>query len=776
MIRPARETGGVRPEIIARVFEELALGGRAGSLPGEERETVEARLDAIVARLERLVAAAKHGEAATWLTRLLEGTEPGCLGEVSRETAGRIKAAVSAAARRCAPEQGRRLVSLVLAIDPEDARAHGLMGDLLAKAGDGEGARGYWERAKELAPDFADPLWGLARYYAERGMVAESVREYLAVIKRQPTPANYWRVNWVLQSLDLSRLDTPPERRARIALVSPFTVEPVTYYLRVKCLQCGILSEFHVSGYGQHIQPLLDGDSELYRFHPNLVFWMARLEHMVPELADPEREVGLDQLVARVLSEIGVLTEQFCRYSDSLLILHNFLVPAFTANGIVEERQPAGLRRAVREVNRALEDAYREHRQVFVLDYDHVVSCFGKLRYRDPKRFYLADMEWAEEFLPELAEQYMSYIKPTKGILRKCVVVDLDQTLWGGIVGENGFEGIQLDVNAPGKEFRDFQRLLLELHRRGVILAINSKNNFEDAIEVIRHHPYMVLREKHFAAMRINWNDKVENMKSIAQELNIGLDSMVFVDDSAVERLYMKRALPEVLTVDLPEDPALYRTALERLNDFSVLSLTEEDRKRGERYTAESARQRLRSQSVSLDEFLASLDMRVVIREADGFTTPRVAQLTNRTNQFNLTTRRYTEQEIVSLCRDPAVGVYTLQVSDVFGDSGIVGVAIARKRSEEWLWELDSFLMSCRVLGRRLETCFLHTLLRRARDAGMRLVRGEFIPTKKNEVAREFYREHGFKLVEEGRRSTTWEMELAGKEFELPASMIIRFE
>lgn len=737
---------------------------------------MEARLDAIVARLERLVEAAKHGEAATWLTRLLEGTEPGCLGEVSRETAGRIKAAVSAAARRCAPEQGRRLVSLVLAGDPKDARAHCVMGDLLAKAGDAEGARKYWEWAKELARDFADPSWGLARYYAERGMVAASVREYLTVVERQPTPANYWRVNRVLQSLDFSRLDTPPEKQARIALVSSFTVQPVTYYLRVKCLQCGIRPEFHVGGYGQHIQSLLHGDSELYRFRPDLVFWMARLEHIVPELADPESEIGLDQLVARVLSEIRALTEQFCRHSEALLILHNFLVPAFTAHGITEEKQPDGLKRAVREVNRALEDAYREHRQVFMLDYDHVVSCFGKLRYRDPKRLYLADMEWAEEFLPEIAEHYMSYIKPARGILRKCVVVDLDQTLWGGIVGENGFDGIQLDVNAPGKEFRDFQRLLLDLHMRGIILAINSKNNFEDAMEVIRRHPYMVLRERHFAAIRINWNDKVENMRSIAQELNISLDSMVFVDDSAVERLYMKQALPEVLTVDLPEDPVLYRTALERLNDFSVLSLTEEDRKRGEMYAAESARQRLRAQSVSLDEFLSSLDMRAVIRAADGFTTSRVAQLTIRTNQFNLTTRRYTEREIALLRRDPAAAVYTLQVNDVFGDSGIVGVAIVRKRNEERLWVLDCFLMSCRVLGRRLETCFLHALLRRARDEGMRLVRGEFISTKKNEVAREFYREHGFKLVGDGQPSTTWEVELTGMEFELPASVVVRFE
>lgn len=756
----------MRLENISRIFEDL-FSPESLTKNGEEgnRANWEIQLDAILQSIESLATNGKQHQAMMYLRELLQQSTETCLENVSQAAAKRIKDILFRTALQCERAEAKEIAQLIIDFDPKEARAYCLMGDLLTRAGESDKAREFWQRAKALQPDYVDPLLALARYYSERGMIAEGLREYLQLIERQPTPVNYWRVNRELESLGLTRLNVSSNQRIKIGLVSSFTIDPVTYYLRVKCLQCGIFPEFFVSRYGQHIQSILNPDSELYRFQPDLVFLMARLENLIPELSNPERDVQPGQILTQVLEKISLLTEEFARNSDALLIIHNFLSPTFTTNGILENKQRAGLRRVIAEINRELEDSYRENKQVFILDYDHLAGCFGRLRCRDARRFYLADMEWADEFLPLLADHYLSYIKPFKGILRKCIVLDLDQTLWGGILGESGFDGIQLDVNPPGKEFRDFQRLLLEFYERGIILAINSRNNFEEAIAVIRDHPYMILREKHFAAIRINWQDKVLNMRSIAQELNIGLDSMVFIDDSPVERLYMKQALPEVLTLDLPDDPALYRSTLEQLNDFSVLSLTEEDMKRGEIYAAQYARERLRENSVSYEDFLANLKMTLTIRQADSFSMARVAQLTNRTNQFNLTTRRYTEQEIASFCEDPSFGVYTLQVSDIFGDNGLVGIAVIKKYSEDCLWEFDSFLMSCRVLGRRLETCFLHTLLKLAQEKGIRMIRGDFIPTGKNEVARDFYRDHGFTLIQEENGTTRWEMELKGSVF-----------
>jgi FkbH-like protein len=462
----------------------------------------------------------------------------------------------------------------------------------------------------------------------------------------------------------------------------------------------------------------------------------------------------------------------FTEFSRALLIIHNFLIPAHTTRGILENKRSGGACRTISELNHGLDDMFQDNHQVFVLDYDHLAGVFGKDRLRDQRKFYLADMEWSDEFVSMLSNAYLGYIKPAKGILRKCIVTDLDGTLWGGILGENGFDGIQLDVQHYGRQFRDFQRLLYDLHRRGVILAINSKNNFDEAIMVIREHPYMILREKHFAAMKINWVDKVTNMREIAKDLNIGLDSMVFLDNDPAERFYMRQALPQVLTVELPSDPALYYGTIERLNDFNALGLTEEDLRRGELYATEFARSRLLGESSSIEEFLANLKMTLIIRVADKSSLSRVAQLLQRTNQFNLTTRRYTEAEIADLLASPDYIIYTLRVLDIFGDNGLVGVIVLRT-SDGPVWNIDNFLLSCRVLGRRVETCFLYALVELMQKRGVQLITGEFIVTKKNEVAKGFYPQHGFTLVNDQDGVSRWELGLEGRVFELPAWMTI---
>jgi FkbH-like protein len=355
---------------------------------------------------------------------------------------------------------------------------------------------------------------------------------------------------------------------------------------------------------------------------------------------------------------------------------------------------------------------------------------------------HLAAMRLGYGVLGDLARCYARYIAPLKGLTRKCVVVDLDNTLWGGVVGEDGKDGIKLGPTSPGSEYQDFQRYLLSLTKQGILLAINSKNNLADALEVIRSHDGMVLREDSFVAMRINWSPKSENLVSLAGELNIGLDAMVFLDDSAEEREGIRQMVPEVLTPDLPEDPALYRQTVEALPQLQLLTLTTEDQTRVTQYQAKRERERARADASSLEEYLRSLAITVETARATDGTMPRVHQLIQRTNQFNLTTRRYDSGQLAALARDPERRIYVLRARDRFGDHGVVGTAIVRVDGR--CWTVDSFLMSCRVIGYGVETALLAAIERDADRAGADTLVGEFIETDKNVPARDFYERHGF--------------------------------
>jgi FkbH-like protein len=346
-------------------------------------------------------------------------------------------------------------------------------------------------------------------------------------------------------------------------------------------------------------------------------------------------------------------------------------------------------------------------------------------------------------------------------------VLDLDNTLWGGIIGEDGIEGIKLGNAAPGIEYVDFQRSLLSLYNRGVILAVCSKNNYDDAIKVFQEHPFQILKEEHFAAMRINWQNKASNIAELAKEINIGLDSMVFFDDNPVERAQVSQTHPEVLVVDLPKNPRLYRETLENLDVFDVLSLTKEDMARGEMYAGKRKRAELETSMDSIEDFLRTLDLKVRIKPVDDFDTPRIVQLIGKTNQFNLTTRRYTDAEIKQFREEDTSVVYSMAVMDKFGDEGVVGVAIVKKKDDDW-W-VDNMLMSCRVIGRSVETALLAKIVKDARSEGASRIIGEYIPTKKNPPAASVYENHGFRMPAQTENDgTSWILNLESDTVDVP--------
>lgn len=320
--------------------------------------------------------------------------------------------------------------------------------------------------------------------------------------------------------------------------------------------------------------------------------------------------------------------------------------------------------------------------------------------------------------------------------MKKCIVLDLDNTLWGGIVGEDGIDGISLSLQAPGNSFVAFQQALLDYYNKGIILAINSRNNPEDAWNVIRNHPNMILKEHHFAAARINWNDKATNIRELAIELNIGLDSMVFLDDDKTNREMVKSLVPEVFVPDLPESPKEYTKFLNSLTCFSFDVITDEDKMRGNLYVTERLRKEEEKNFSTQEEFLNSLSLQMTIYKNNESCILRLSQLTEKTNQFNTLKRPFSEVEVLQYINDTKYDVYHASLHDVFGDHGVILFCLVEKKDD--VWNIKSLLMSCRVFGRGVETSFFAHLLDEASKVDIKKITIESEVTEKNVPAREF--------------------------------------
>lgn len=380
-----------------------------------------------------------------------------------------------------------------------------------------------------------------------------------------------------------------------------------------------------------------------------------------------------------------------------------------------------------------------------LLDLDEVLSQVGRANFFDHRFWYSARFPFSSGAARELSRQViavgMSLLTPKAKVL----VLDADNTLWGGVIGEDGIEGIKLGPDYPGNVFVDFQRRILDFQQRGLILAMCSKNNAADVDQVLKEHPHQVLRDEHFAARRVNWATKAENLMALATELNLGLDSFIFVDDSDHECAAVRHALPQVEVIQVPARPTAIATCLDQVARLEVLSLTSEDLAKTEMYAQERRRRELMDDAggVAAGSYLARLDMKMTVRFDAAANVMRLAQLTQKTNQFNLTTRRYDEAQMHQFQRDENWCVADFSLADVFGDSGIVGLALVQRVSARSA-RIDTFLMSCRVIGREAEGAFLHTVLRQLAERGIQHVSAEYLPTAKNELARKFLAEQGF--------------------------------
>jgi len=563
-------------------------------------------------------------------------------------------------------------------------------------------------------------------------------------------------------------------KKIKIAVFSSSTIQGIDKVLFVECYNIGIDLEMFVGGYKQYHQDILNSNSSFYKFQPDLVIISIDVRDILGDnyfnyyqLQDEEKK----QLLEDGINEIVSLVDNIKKNLNSKVLIHNFEVPFFSPLGIIENKQKFGFIEFVKKINFDLENLYKQDSQIFIFDYDAFCSKWGKNDIIDYKMYYLGDIKISSKYLPNLCKEYISYIKPLMSMTKKCLVLDLDNTLWGGVIGEDGFEGIKLGLSPEGRPFVEFQKYILSLFNRGVILAINSKNNLDDALNIIKNHPYMVLKEEYFASIKINWDNKASNLKEIAEDINIGLDSLVFFDDDKLNREIVRTTLPEVAVVDVPEDPSLYLKTIMALDDFNSFYLSEEDKKKGAMYVEQRKRTELSKISVNIDEYLEALNMEVTIEKANSFNIPRISQLTQKTNQFNMTTKRYSEEDIKQFSNSDNFLVFSLKVEDKFGDSGLTGVAIIEKKGKKWV--IDSFLLSCRIIGRRVEEVLLAHILKEAKEEDAEILIGEFVLTKKNEPAKNFYEKNGFELIENKENSQLWEFPV-NKTYEFPKFIKIK--
>lgn len=549
----------------------------------------------------------------------------------------------------------------------------------------------------------------------------------------------------------ISQAPTP----LRLAACGHYTLGMLKPYWDFLAALHGFELEYLEAPYGNAIQ-FFQGPGELERFRPDATLLLLRWEDLVPGYSDklhdpaPNARAELAEECERRTCDLLRLA----RERSACPVLFAFLPPMRGFSLGAHDMASVESERAFRERVRARisDRLHSDLASVHWVDLEAPASELGYRSFFDARLWHSARFPFSVAGSLAVAQAVFTPLWVLRRTPKKVLVLDADNTLWGGIVGEDGPTGIKLGPDFPGSAYVEFQQRILDVKRRGFLLALASKNNWEDVRQILREHPHQVLREGDFSAMRVNWEPKPSNLRAMAAELGLGIDSFVFVDDSSFECKAMRDELPAVTTVQTPHDPLRVPFVLESFPELQILALTSEDRRRSEMYRAEKARSELQAQVSDPEEFLRSLRMKLLVGFDDEKQVQRIAQLTQKTNQFNLTTRRYTEAEILERMRDPSSRVAHFSLTDSFGDSGLVGVAIVAKGPDETA-HIDTLLMSCRVIGRRAEQGFLRVLLQDFLKKHPSVVRfeGEYIPTAKNGLVERFFPENGFRPTSDGR-------------------------
>lgn len=530
----------------------------------------------------------------------------------------------------------------------------------------------------------------------------------------------------------------------RVALLGDVSTQHWVPILRVLLADHGFDACFYEAGYDTVNTETLDPDSGLFTFEPHVICILQSTQMLRTRFhLSPDDRPGFAATRAR---QIQGVWDAIRARSGASIVQSTFVVPYERPFGNFDFAVSDTLQHTVTELNREIKLLARQATGVFINDIDYVAAWLGRARFIDEKLWALSKSLCALDCLPDVAQNMVDIAMATQGRVVKCVVLDLDNTLWGGVVGDDGIDGIELGASDETGAFRDLQLHLKDLKRRGIILAVCSKNEEINARRVFREHPGMVLREEDITVFVANWEDKATNIRLIRERLNISFDSMVFLDDNPFERNLVRQLIPEIHVPELPEDPGLYLRAISELNLFETASFSQLDSLRAEAYRDQAKREDERSRFVSLDDYLQSLGTIADVETFSPGNLPRIAQLIQRSNQFNLTTRRHTQADCEAMMRDESqFHSFSISVRDRFGDFGLINIVILRQADR--VLEIDSFIMSCRVLQRGVEQLAMNRIFGHARKTGCRSVVGRYLPTAKNAMVRNFYDRFGFSRI-----------------------------
>jgi len=560
-----------------------------------------------------------------------------------------------------------------------------------------------------------------------------------------------------LSYLELNKFDLRPLVSVNIGIVSNANTKLIAPALIGSALRFGISLTIEQTEYNQVAQTAFS--KETIFTGKTLSSILVAIDYRgLPLKPTPGNRVAAEQNIRDSLSYVRSVIQSLRTNTGAQIILQNIAPPVEIPFGSYEGRLPGSLAWLITHLNCELDDLISD--DTFLLDVAGLASNVGLTNWHDPTLWNIGKLPFSQRYTPIYADYVCRILAAKLGKSRRCLIMDLDNTLWGGVIGDDGLNGIHIGNGDPTAEAHlQVQRTALELHDRGIVLAVSSKNEDATARIPFLEHPDMLLREHHIAVFQANWSDKASNIRAIAETLSLGLESMVFLDDNPAERMQVRKELPDVAVPELPEDPALFARTLIAAGYFEAIAFSQEDQKRASFYQDNIKRVQILNQSSDMDSYLKSLEMKMTCMPFDATGRARIVQLISKSNQFNLTTKRYSEVEVKNFEEDSNYFTRQIRLTDALGDNGMISVVVCKKNA--MTWEIDTWLMSCRVLGRRVEEAALLDMVSNARKSGVIKLQGIYCPSAKNIIVKSHYSKLGFTKISCDERSETWELDLS---------------
>jgi len=602
---------------------------------------------------------------------------------------------------------------------------------------------------------------------------ADDFNERCGLLLNHASPVTEARLlaNYALSINQSSRLyqvlqKSDPEKRAtlsrnlipfKLGIVSNATMDLMLPSMVTAALRNGIDLEVIAADFGQAAQEAFDPSSKLNQSNLDAVLLALDYRAYSFPVNKPgysgENDPGLD-----AFDYLQQIRESFALNGKTICIVQTLACPPYDLSGNLDAQLDGLLRKSVNTFNSVLTENIKKSADV-LFDVATLANVVGTYQWFDERQWYMSRVPMANSYIQLYADCLAKLLAAIRGKSKKCLVLDLDNTLWGGVIGDDGLEGIQIGQGHPvGESFLAIQQWAKSLKTLGIILAVCSKNDKVIALEAFQKHPGMLLKEDDFAVFMANWDDKASNIRKIAEILNIGMDAMVFVDDNPAEREIIRTMIPEISVPELPKDPSQFLRILCAARYFEKIDFTADDAQRNVQYAGNVQRQAMLQKAPNLTDYLISLEMKIHFAPFNETGRKRIVQLINKTNQFNLTTRRYTEADVMGFEKSDCYSTLQVHLQDKFGDNGMISVVICKNAGD--CWEIDSWLMSCRVIKRRVEEAVCDKLVTIARSNGIEKIRGFYRPTEKNKLVRNHYQQLGFELISSNDSEDIWELEI----------------